>query len=311
VELAPARRGVGPALACIGVVERPRRLGARGRESRPLDRAIGVLDRRLGPGQHDLRACSRLGLGLRVAEVACPLRSVGLDRDPDGRDPGESSRVLGAVLDPIERLVDDFSCGRRVALAGLELGGERSDRGDVLRLDRGDELVAGALERIARRRNVAAAECLLGVAEEGVGERRSPKPTAGRRNRGGGRPIAELECDLRAQQSDPQRRAVPGYDLGGGASDDLRRLLGATDDVDRVGVVDVSGREIVVTAAAAGELDRLAQQLLAALLVAERKQGGPEAVEDAGADVGEAERIGHLERPARDRLDLAEPPLEE
>ena len=216
--LAPARvaRGVGPPERLPA--PRPRRPQAPGRRRRRRG-AWSACARGEGGASTARRPRAqpraRISLGVRAHEAAATSpRSRAAGRRRPRREPGRGQRairsdVLGAELDPVERVVDRRARGRRGRRrAPLELGLQRAEQAEVLRLARvgGDAL--GRVERLARPARGRRARARARPPQRSpVGERQpgAPRPRPG--ERGLGRlPVAGVEAELE-QRSASQRGA--------------------------------------------------------------------------------------------------------
>ena len=151
----PRVRGARPSAA-----GRPRRARA---SPRPRRVARATPPRRAAASAAGLDAGEEQ-LGRRSARARAPRRRRGRapaaaasasTTAPGRGDPGEARDVLGAELDAVERRVDRRARRVEVAVAALQLGPQRADDADELRLvDVGDEL-ASISSRSARPRRAS------------------------------------------------------------------------------------------------------------------------------------------------------------
>jgi len=150
----PRRRSRGPQFGIV-VILGARELGLRGSEERGLHRPVAL---RAGVDARDQHL--RVGDRARrvVAEVAGADRRVGLDAHAGRRHARHLLHVLGAELQPVQRVVDRRARGLEVAATTLELRAQRSERADPLRLARVGSDVVGLIEQLAGALMVAPAE---------------------------------------------------------------------------------------------------------------------------------------------------------
>ena len=104
-----------------------------------------------------------------VAEVARVLRRRRLGGEPGAGGHRHPQRVVGAELDPVERLARPRRARAAASPSRVgELGLERAEHAEVLRLARVDRQLGGARQMAARRLALVAPERQLGVAQAGV-----------------------------------------------------------------------------------------------------------------------------------------------
>ena len=113
----------------------------------------------------DPRARDRVALVGALAQIAGPLRDVGLDAHPSrghACDPGD---IVGAELDPVKRIGDRGARAGQVSLAPAQLGQQRPKGADPLRLGRPRDERLGLFEAQIRRLFVSDPEREFGLAQ--------------------------------------------------------------------------------------------------------------------------------------------------
>ena len=230
-----------------------------------------------------------------VADVARLLRRGRLRREPGGADHRHAQRVVRAELDPVERLVDRRACGRRVPVARGELGLERAEHAQVLRLARVDGDLRGPRELRPRLLALVACERELGPPQRDlqlpVATGEPPPRDLGERGVRG-LPVARVERLLRDQQRQPALSRRQRGELGVAGAGHLECLRGPARQVQRVAHVHGGRGDVLQVPALARQRERAAQRGGALVERADRHLRDAERVQ--GADVVDevAVRVG-------------------